>query len=128
VSYSVVFRFGPILRKDQSRFYLLRVQCGHEHLTIRSAAECKDRLAKSYRVIGYIIGRFGQLEDDKAQEKVTEENIRKARTSDLDVAEAFRIVLHLAKRSIRATKAITRERAKEVAAYNIVEQFVVRLR
>jgi hypothetical protein len=128
VSYSVVFRFGYILSKDQSRFYLLRARCGHEHLTIRSAAECKDRLAKSSRVIGYIIGRFGQVEDDTAHEKVTEANISKARTSDLDVAEAFRIVLHLAKQSIRATKAMTREHARQAAAYNIVEQFVVRLR
>jgi hypothetical protein len=123
-----VFRFGSILRKSQSRFYLLRARCGHEHLTIRSAAECRDRLAKSSRVIGYIIGRFGQVEDDTAHEKVTEERIRKARTSDLDVAEAFRIVLNLAKRSISATKAITGKRAREVAAYSIVEQFVVRLR
>jgi hypothetical protein len=128
VSYSVVFRFGSILRKSPSRFYLLRARCGHEHLTIRCAAECRDRLAKSSRVIGYIIGRFGHVEDDTAHEKVAEEHIRKARTSDLDVAEAFRIVLNLAKRSIRATKAITGERAREVAAYSIVEKFVVRLR
>jgi hypothetical protein len=46
----------------------------------------------------------------------------------LDVAEAFRIVLNLAKRSIRATNAMTREHARQIAAYNIVEQFVVRLR
>jgi geranylgeranyl pyrophosphate synthase len=128
VSYSVVFRFGSILRKDQSRFNVLRARCGHEHLTIRSAAECKDRLARSLRAIGYIVGRFGQVEDDTVHEKVTEENISKARISDLDVAEAFSIVLNLAKRSIRGAKAMTRERAREVAAYRIVEQFVVRLR
>ena len=130
MAYSVEFRYPRdyVLREDGSLFCLLRMRCGHEHLTIRSAAECKDRLAKSSRVIGCIIGRFGQVEDDTAHEKVTEANISKARTSDLDVAEAFRIVLNLAKRSIRATKAITRERAREVAAYNIVEQFVVRLR
>jgi hypothetical protein len=128
VSYSVVFRFGSILRKDHSRFYLLGARCGHEHLTIRSAAECKDRLAKSFKVIGRILGRFGQVEDDTAHEKVTEESIKKARISDLHVAEAFRIVLDLAKRSIRGARAMTRERAREVAAYNIVEQFVVRLR
>jgi hypothetical protein len=128
MSYSVAFRFGSILRKDPSGFYLLRARCGHEHLTIRSAAECKDRLAKSSRAIGYIIGRFGQVEDDTAHEKVTEENIRKARTADLDEAEAFRIVLNLAKRNLRTTKAMTRESARQVAAYNIVEQFVVRLR
>ena len=68
------------------------------------------------------------MEDDTVHEKVTEENISKARISDLDVAEAFRIVLNLAKRSIRGAKAMTRERAREVAAYRIVEQFVVRLR
>jgi hypothetical protein len=128
VSYSVVFRFGSILREDRSHFYLLGARCGHEHLTIRSAAECKDRLAKSFRVVGQILGRFGQVEDDTAHEKVTEENIKKARISDLDVAEAFRIVLNLAKRSITGARAMTRERAREVAACYIVEQFVGRLR
>jgi hypothetical protein len=128
MSYSVMFRFGAILRKDQSCFYLFRARCGHEHLTIRSAAECKDRLAESFRVIGYIIGRFGEVVDNTTHAKVTEDNISKARMSDLDVTEAFRIVLNLAKRSIRATKAVTRENARQVAAYNIVEQFVVRLR
>jgi len=128
VSYSVVFRFRSRLREDQSRFYLLRARCGHEHLTIRSAAECKDRLAKGAKGIGYIVGRFGKVEDDATHEKVTEANISKSRTSDLDVAEAFRIVLNLAKRSIRATNAMTRVHARQIAAYNIVEQFVVRLR
>jgi hypothetical protein len=127
VSYSVVFRFGSIPRKDQSHFDLRRARCGHEHLTIRSAAECKDRFAKSSRVISNIIGRFGNVEDDTNQERVTEAHISKARKSDLDVAEAFRIVLNLAKRG-RATKAMTREHAREVAACNIVEQFDVRLR
>jgi hypothetical protein len=37
------------------------MRCGHEHLTIRSAAECKDRLAKSSRVFGYTIGRFDEV-------------------------------------------------------------------
>jgi hypothetical protein len=67
VSYSVVFRFGSILRKSQSRRDLLRARCGHEDLTIRSAAEREDRLAKSSRVIGYAIGRFGNVEDDRTQ-------------------------------------------------------------
>jgi hypothetical protein len=128
MSYSVVFRFGSIPRKDQSCFYLLRGRCGHEHLTIKSAAECKDRLAKSFRVIGYIIGRFGEVVDDTTRAKVTEDNISKARISDLDVTEAFRIVLNLARGSIRATKAMTKESARQVAAYKIVEQFVARLR
>ena len=51
------------MRKDGSLFYLLRMRCGHEHLTIRSAAEWKDRLAKSSKVIGYTIGRFGKVEE-----------------------------------------------------------------
>jgi hypothetical protein len=54
--------------------------------------------------------------------------ISKARKSELDVSEAFRIVLELAKRGIRDTKAMTREHAREVTARNIVEQFVVRSR
>jgi hypothetical protein len=49
-----------VIRKDGSSFSLLRLRCGHEHLTIRSAAECKDRIAKSSRVIGYLTGRFGK--------------------------------------------------------------------
>jgi hypothetical protein len=128
MSYSVVFRFGSVLRRDHSRFYLLRARCGHEHLTIRSAAECKDRLAKSSRVLGYIIGRFGRVEDDTTQEQVTDADISKARTSDFDIAEAFRVVLHLAKQRISATRAMTREHRRQIAAYKIVEQFVVRLR
>jgi hypothetical protein len=128
VSYSVVFRFGSILRKSQSRFDLLRARCGHEHLTIRSAAECKDRLAKSSRVIGYAIGRFGNVEDDTTQERVTEEHISKARKSDLDVTEAFRIVLNLAKRNIIRGHARKGERARQTAACGIVEEFVIRLR
>ena len=131
MSYSVVFRFGAILRKDQSPYYLLRARCGHEHLTIRSAAECKDRLTKGGKGVGYIIGRLGKVEDNTAHEKVTEAAIRaisKARATDLDVAEAFRIVLDLAKRKIRAAKLRTAERARLIAAYDIVERFVVRLR
>ena len=128
MSYSVVFRYGSVLRRDQSRFDLLRARCGHEHLTIRSAAECKDRLAKSSRVLGYIIGRFGRVEDDTTQEQVTDADISKARTSDFDIAEAFRVVLDLAKQRIRTTRAMTREHTRQIAAYKIVEQFVVRLR
>jgi benzoyl-CoA reductase/2-hydroxyglutaryl-CoA dehydratase subunit BcrC/BadD/HgdB len=104
------------------------MRCGHEHLTIRSAADCKDRLAKSSRAIGYAIGRFGKVAETTTHRVVTDEEIRKARASELKEAEAFRIVLNLAKRGIRATKAMNREHAREVAAFNIVEQFVVRLR
>jgi hypothetical protein len=130
VSYSVVFRFGSMLRNNQSRFYLLRARCGHEHLTIKSAAECKDRLATSSRPLGYMIGRLGEVEDDTTHVKVADTDINEARKADLDVAEAFRIVLNLAKQQIRQAKAGTGriERARQVAAYNIVEKFVVRLR
>jgi hypothetical protein len=128
VPYSVVFRFGSMPRDNVSRFYLLRARCGHEHLTIKSAAECKDRLATSSRLLGYMIGRFGEVEDDTTHEKVADTDINEARKSDLDVAEAFRIVLNLAKQKIRQAKTGTVERARQVAAYNIVEKFVVRLR
>jgi hypothetical protein len=129
VAYSVEFRYPrDYVRKDGSLFCLLKMRCGHEHLTVRSAADCKDRLAKSSRAIGYAIGRFGKVAEMATHRVVTDEEIRKARATDLNEAEAFRIVLNLAKRGIRATKAMTRERAREVAACNIVEQFVVRLR
>jgi hypothetical protein len=43
VAYFVEFRYPSdyVLRKDGSLFCLLRLRCGHEHLTIRSAAKCK---------------------------------------------------------------------------------------
>ena len=88
-----------VLRTDGSPFCLLRMRCGHEHLTIRSAAECKDRLAKRSRVIGCAIGRFGKVAEITTHRVVTDEEIRKARATELDIAEAFRIVLNLAKRS-----------------------------
>jgi hypothetical protein len=129
VAYSVEFRYPrDCVRKDGSRFYLLKMRCGHEHLTIRSAADCRDRLAKSSRAIGYAIGRFGKVAEITTHKVVTDEEIRKARATELYEAEAFRIVLNLAKRGIRATKAMTRDHAREVAACNIVEQFVARLR
>jgi hypothetical protein len=130
MAYSVVFRYpeNPVLSKDGSLFWLLRLRCAHEHLTIRSAAECKDRLAKNSRFIGYTIGRFGKVEEIATHRVVTDEEIRKARATELDIAEAFRIVLNLAKRKITTGQKPSGERAKQVAACNIVEQFVVRLR
>jgi hypothetical protein len=130
VAYSVLFRYPEnyVLRKDGALFWLLRLRCGHEHLTIRSAAECKDRLAKNSRFIGYAIGRFGKVEEIATHRVVTDEEIRKARATELDIAEAFRIVLNLAKRSITTGQTLSRERAKQAAACSIVEQFVVRLR
>jgi hypothetical protein len=130
MAYSVVFRYpeNPVLSKDGSLFWLLRLRCGHEHLTIRSAAECKDRLAKNSRFIAYTIGRFGKVEEIATHRVVTDEEIRKARATELDIAEAFRIVLNLAKRNITTGQKPSGERAKQVAASNIVEQFVVRLR
>lgn len=59
---------------------------------------------------------------------VTNEEIRNARATELDVAEAFRIVLALAKEHIKAAKPKTGERARQTAACVIVERFVVRLR
>jgi len=130
MAYSVVFRYpeNPVLSKDGSLFWLLRLRCGHEHLTIRSAAECKDRLAKNSRFIAYTIGRFGKVEEIATHRVVTDEEIRKARATELDIAEAFRIVLNLAKRKITTGQKPSGESAKQVAACNIVEQFVVRLR
>jgi len=75
-----------------------------------------------------MIGRFGEVEDDTTHEKVADTDINEARKSELDVAEAFRIFLNLAKQKIRQAKTGTVERARQVAAYNIVEKFVVRLR
>ena len=57
---------------------------------------------------------------------VTDEEIRKARATELDIAEAFGIVLNLAKRNIIREHA-TGERARQTAACGIVEMFVVRL-
>jgi hypothetical protein len=130
VIYSVEFRYPRdyVLREDGSVFHLLRMRCGHEHLTIRSAAECKDRLAKSSRVIGYAIGRFGKVAEVTTHRVVTDEEIRKARATELDIAEAFRIVLDLAKRNITRGHALTGERARQTAACGIVENFVIRLR
>jgi hypothetical protein len=130
VAYFVEFRYPSdyVLRKDGSLFCLLRLRCGHEHLTIRSAAKCKDRLAKSSRVIGYAIGRFGKVADITTHKVVTDEEIRKARDIELDEAEAFRIVLNLAKQNIMKDHTLTGDRARQIAACGMVEQFVVRLR
>lgn len=59
---------------------------------------------------------------------VNDEEIRLARATELDIAEAFGIVLNLAKRNLGKDKAMAGERAKQVAAYAIVEAFVIRLR
>lgn len=127
--YSVVFRYPTnYLRKDGSLFCLLRMRCGHVHLTIRSAAECKDRLASGRKGIGYLIGRFGGVEEITTHRLVTEVEIREARGTELDIAEAFRIVLNLAKRNIVKDRGMTRERARQTAACAIVEQFVRGLR
>jgi hypothetical protein len=128
--YSVVFRYPTnyIQRKDGSPFCLLRMRCGHVHLTIRSAAECKDRLASGPKGIGYLIGRFGGVEEIKTHRVVTEVEIREARRTELDIAEAFGIVLNLAKRNIVKDRGMSRERARQTAACAIVEQFVIGLR
>jgi hypothetical protein len=130
VAYSVQFRYpgNYVLRKGGSLFCLLRLRCGHEHLTIRSAAECKDRLAKSSRFIGYAIGQFGKVEEITTHRVVTDTEIGNARATELDIAEAFRIVLALAKEHIKAAKPKTGERARQTAACDIMEKFVVRLR
>jgi hypothetical protein len=128
--YSVEFRYPKdyVLRKDGSLFCLLRMRCGHQHLTIRSAAECKDRLTSRPIGLGHMIGRFGKVAEITTHRVVTDEEIRKARATELDIAEAFRIVLHLAKRHIIKGPAMTGERARQTAACGIVEDFVVRLR
>jgi hypothetical protein len=130
VAYSVLFRYprNYVLRKDGFLFCLLRLRCGHEHLTIRSAAECKDRLAKSSRFIGYTIGRFGKVEEITTHRVVTDAEIRNARATELDIAEAFRVVLALARQNIIKGREMTGERATQTAACGIVEMFVVRLR
>jgi len=88
----------------------------------------QDRLAKSSRVIGYAIGRFGKVADITTHKVVTDEEIRKARDTELDEAEAFRIVLNLAKQNIMKDHTLTGDRARQIAACGMVEQFVVRLR
>ena len=130
MAYSVQFRYpgNYVLRKGGSLFCLLRLRCGHEHLTIRSAAECKDRLVKSSRFIGYTIGRFGKVEEISTHRVVTDAEIRNARATELDIAEAFRIVLALAKEHIKGAKPKTGERVRQTAACDIVEKFVGRLR
>jgi hypothetical protein len=128
--YSVEFRYPKdyVLRKDGTLFCLLRMRCGHQHLTIRSAAECKDRLAKSSRAVGYAIGRFGKVAEITTHRVVTNEEIREARATELDIAEAFKIVLDLAKRNLTRGHALTGERTRQTAACSIVEKFVIRLR
>ena len=128
--YSVEFRYprrNYILRKDGSLLCLLRMRCGHQHLTIRSAAECKDR-RKSASSIGHIIGRFGKVAEITTHRVVTDAEICKARATELDIAEAFRIVLRLAKEHMKAAKTKTAERVTQTAACGIVEEFVMRLR
>jgi hypothetical protein len=127
--YSVQFRYPSdyVRRKDGSLFCLLRLRCSHEHRTIRSAAECKDRFAKSSRIIGYTIGRFGKVREIATHSAVTNEEIRNARATELDIAEAFRIVLNLAKRNIIKGHALTAECARQTAAYGIIEEFVIML-
>ena len=127
--YSVVLRYPKdyILRKDGTLFNVVRLRCGHQHLTIKSAAECKGRLASGPKGIGYLIGRFGSVEEITTRRVVTEAEIRDARRTELDVAEAFKIVLALAKRSIVRGPGMTRERARQTSACAIVERFVSRL-
>ena len=88
---------------------------------------CKDRLASHPKGIGYLIGRFGSVEEITTRRVVTEAEIREARRTELDVTEAFRIVLALAKRNIVKGPGMTGERARQTAAYAIVERFVSRL-
>jgi hypothetical protein len=130
VTYQVQFRYpgNYVLRKDGSLFCLLRLRCGHQHLTIRSAAECKDRLVNSSRFIGYTIGRFGNVEEITTHRVVTDTEIRNARATELDIAEAFTIVLALARQNLIKGRSMTGERARQTAACDIVEKFVVRLR
>jgi hypothetical protein len=127
--YSVVLKYPKdyILRKDGTLFSLVRLRCGHQHLTIKSAAECKDRLANRPKGIGYLIRRFGSVEEITTRRVVTEAEIRDARRTELDVADAFRIVLALARRSIIKGPGMAGERARQTAAFAIVEQFVSRL-
>jgi hypothetical protein len=127
VEYSVVLRY-PKHYTRQKHSSLFRLRCGHQHLTLRSAAECKDRLAGGPKGVGYLIGRFGWIEEITTHRVVTEAEIREARRTELDIAEAFRIVLSLAKRSIGRHRGMIGERARQAAACAIVEEFVSRLR
>jgi hypothetical protein len=128
--YSVEFRYPQdyVVRKDGSLFCLFRMRCGHQHLTIRSAAKCKDGLARRPIGMGYFIGRFGKVAEITTRRLLTDEEIRKAGAMELDEAEAFRMVLALAKRNIIKGHALAGERARQIAACGIVEEFVVRLR
>jgi hypothetical protein len=130
VVYSVVLKYPKdyLLWKDGTLFSLVRLRCGHQHLTIRSAAECKDRLAIRPKGMGYLIGRFGRVEEITTRRVVTEAEIRVARETELDLAEAFRIVLALAKRNIVKGREMTGDRARQTEACALVEQFVSRLR
>ena len=127
--YSVVLKYPKdyILRKNGTLFSVVRLRCGHQHLTLRSAAECKERLASRPKGLGYLIGRFGSGEEITTCRVLTEAEIREARRTELDVAEAFRIVLALAKRNIVNGSGMTLDRARQTAACAIVEQFVSRL-
>ena len=115
-------------RKDGSLFSMVRLRCAHHHLTIRSASECKDRLAGGPKGVSHFIGRFGRVEEITTHRVVTEAEIREAGKTELDIAEAFWIVLNLTKRSIGKNKAMAGERARQAAAYAIVEDYVIRLR
>jgi hypothetical protein len=130
VVYSVELSYPQdyVVHKDGSSFCLFRLRCGHEHLTIRSAAECKDRLASLPKGIRYLTGRFGKVAEMMTHRVVTDEEIRKARATELDIAEAFRIVLNLTKEHIKAAKTKIGERARQIAACAIVERFAGRLR
>ena len=125
--YSVLIRYPKqyLRRKDGSLFSILRLRCGHHHLTIRSAAECKDRLASGPKGLAYFVGRFGLVEEITTHRAITEAEIREARRTELDIVEAFRIVLTLAKRSIGKDKAMAGELARQAAACSIVEEFVI---
>jgi hypothetical protein len=68
------------------------------------------------------------VEEITTHRVVTDAEIGKARATELDIAEAFKIVLNLAKENIKAAKTKTTERAKQTAACDLVEKFVVMLR
>jgi hypothetical protein len=118
------------VRTAQGRLTILLAQIAvwPRALDNHGRAECKDRLAKNSRVIGYTIGRFGRVAEITTHSVVTDEEIRKARDTELDIAEAFRIVLNMAKRNIIKGHGLTGERVRQTAACGIVEDFVVRLR
>jgi hypothetical protein len=64
------------------------------------------------------------VEEITTRRVVTEAEIGDARRTELDVAEAFRIVLALAKRNIVKDRGMLGERASQTAACAIVERFV----